>query len=1011
MISVPRRRPSNRPARPNPSPRRRAARPGVDPLEGRSLLTTLSGGVQLDVSPVSSLSSYAGVGFRLNPVADISGYVNNAPDTNPGDYQAQVHWGDGSAAAASLAAVDGTVLVKGTHVYKQQGIYDVTVDVTGPDGSTAGAQTCVVDVAAMPEAASQPIAAPATYGGSQALGAVGLDVSPVSSLSAYAGVGFRLNPIASISCSYNNAPDVLPTDFHAQVNWGDSPTWDANTTLASVGGSVLVKGTHVYKQQGIYDVVVDVTGPDGQTAAAQTTVVDVTPMPEAASQPIAVPATHAGAQPPGAVGLNLSPESSLSAYAGVGFALNPVASISCTYNGGGDVNLGDFHAQVNWGDGPTWDGNTGLAAVDGTVLVKGTHIYKQQGIYHVVVCVTGPDGQTAAAQTTAVDASPMPDPGSQPITVPANPGGPRALGAVGLNLSPETSLGATAGEAFAPAPIAAIICTYNEGPDVSVGDFHAQVNWGDTPTWDAGTTLTAEGGFVEVRGSHTYQQPGLYHVVVYVTGPDGQTAAAQTTAVDVQPAPRSFSLTPLPGDAFSVRVDQGIGFPIATVSYTGPMPTGLTGRIDDGDGTSSTPSFVPQGGAQFAVYDPDVYRRSAVYDLGVYVQDQQEDSGNVREVAYVEGVPDLIATSLTCAPTGGAAELRYQVAGAASPAPPAIAVYWATGTTYASRIGGAIDQFLGQAAVGVHGPVTIPASLLARPPAGAKDLIAVLDPLNQIAESDEFNNVAAMKLMLLVASATGTVTYTTGQIESILPITAIKPTAPRSLPPHATRTQVTQYNRLLAQYKVNLAKYGTARAGYDARVTALVDFFNTDEAKDDDLNTPLRVAAFLSQVGIETGNLRTLAQDGTFPNPLNQGRGYVQITGSGAYASASAALFPKDPTKLVNNPGIVASDPALGARVSGYYWKTKDVYLRDARGHYLTQDPLTGKSLIVGHTYATVKGKKVITGNIYRAFSLSQLADRGDILHLSIGLNGGTNGLSKRESDYAKAIMVLTMVC
>ena len=624
------------PSRPRPTARRRSIRPFVAALETRQLLTTLSGGVQINVSPVSSLSSYAGVGFRLNPVADISGVVNNSRDANPGDFTAQVRWGDGSSSTGSLAADGGDVLVKASHTYKQQGQYAVTVVVDGPDGSTASAQTCSVDVVPMPEAASQPIAAPATSGGAQPLGSVALNISPESSLAAYAGVGFRLNPIAAIGCSYNNGPDVLPSDFHAQVNWGDGPAWDAGTTLASVGSSVLVKGTHVYKQQGVYDVVVYVTGPDGQTASNQTTVVDVSPMPEAASQPIALPATYGGAQAPGDVGLNLSPESTLAAYAGVGFALNPVASIEASYNNGSDVRVGDFHAQVNWGDGPTWDANTGLAALGGAVLVKGTHVYQQQGIYHVVVYVTGPDGQTASNQTTVVDVSPMPDPGSQPIAVPANPGGPRALGAVGLNLSPVSALGATAGVAIAPTPIADIGGTYNFSPDVNVGDYHAQVNWGDTPTWDAGPTLAAEDGFVEVRGSHTYQQPGHYHVVAYVTGPDGQTASAQTTFVDVAPAPPTLTVYPVTGDAFNAMIDQGIGFPVAYVTYTGPDPSasGFQGEIVDGDGSDSTPTFVPEGGATFAIYDPYRYREPGRFPVTVLAS-YEGTSGQTSETADV----------------------------------------------------------------------------------------------------------------------------------------------------------------------------------------------------------------------------------------------------------------------------------------------------------------------------------------------------------------------------------------
>ncbi len=49
-----------------------AVRAAVEPLEGRWLLS----GTSLSVTGDSPFESYAGVGFRENPVADFSGLVN-----------------------------------------------------------------------------------------------------------------------------------------------------------------------------------------------------------------------------------------------------------------------------------------------------------------------------------------------------------------------------------------------------------------------------------------------------------------------------------------------------------------------------------------------------------------------------------------------------------------------------------------------------------------------------------------------------------------------------------------------------------------------------------------------------------------------------------------------------------------------------------------------------------------------------------------------------------------------
>ena len=78
-------------------------------------------------------------------------------------------------------------------------------------------------------------------------------------------------------------------------------------------------------------------------------------MPDAASTPPDVPASNTGDQPPGNVSLTLSGANAISEFAGVGFALNPVGSVTGTYNEADDNTPGDYQAQINWGDSPSWD--------------------------------------------------------------------------------------------------------------------------------------------------------------------------------------------------------------------------------------------------------------------------------------------------------------------------------------------------------------------------------------------------------------------------------------------------------------------------------------------------------------------------------------------------------------------------------------------------------------------------------------------------------------------------------
>ena len=218
------------------------------------------------------------------------------------------------------------------------------------------------------------------------------------------GVGFALNPIATAYGSYNGEADNSVGDYHAQINWGDSPQWSTNVGLVSVGaGAVLIKGSHIYSQQGTYDVTVYVTGPDGQTVSSQATNVVVAQLPDAASRPPAVPTSYTGKQPLGTVSLSTTGAGTIDSFAGVGFALNPIATAYGSYNGEADNSVGDYHVQINWGDSPQWSTNVGLVSVGaGAVLIKGSHIYPQQGTYDVTVYVTGPDGQTVSSQATNV---------------------------------------------------------------------------------------------------------------------------------------------------------------------------------------------------------------------------------------------------------------------------------------------------------------------------------------------------------------------------------------------------------------------------------------------------------------------------------------------------------------------------------------------------------------------------------------------------------------------------------
>lgn len=143
-----------------------------------------------------------------------------------------------------------------------------------------------------------------------------------------------------------------------------------------------------------------------------------------------------------------------------------------------------------------------------------------------------------------------------------------------------------------------------------------------------------------------------------------------------------------------------------------------------------------------------------------------------------------------------------------------------------------------------------------------------------------------------------------------------------------------------------------------------------------DIDTPARRAAFISQVGHESGQLRyvreiwgpTPAQKGyegrrdlgnTHPGDgaRYQGRGLIQITGRANYADCGAALG----LDLVNRPELL-EQPVNACRSAAWFWKKH---------------------------------------------GLNELADAGDQVRVTKRINGGTNGLADRLALFEVAQRVL----
>ncbi|MGR0136636.1 glycoside hydrolase family 19 protein [Pseudomonas sp. RSP] len=162
-------------------------------------------------------------------------------------------------------------------------------------------------------------------------------------------------------------------------------------------------------------------------------------------------------------------------------------------------------------------------------------------------------------------------------------------------------------------------------------------------------------------------------------------------------------------------------------------------------------------------------------------------------------------------------------------------------------------------------------------------------------------------------------------------------------------------------------------AGRQAGV--FVSVLNTAMSKYGIVTVP-RIAAFIAQVGHESGQLRyvreiwgpTVQQAGYEGRPdlgntvkgdgfKYRGRGLIQITGRANYATCGEALA----LELINHPELL-EQPQHASMSAAWFWSTK---------------------------------------------GLNTLADKGEIVKITKRVNGGLNGLEDRQRLYAQAQKVL----
>jgi len=169
------------------------------------------------------------------------------------------------------------------------------------------------------------------------------------------------------------------------------------------------------------------------------------------------------------------------------------------------------------------------------------------------------------------------------------------------------------------------------------------------------------------------------------------------------------------------------------------------------------------------------------------------------------------------------------------------------------------------------------------------------------------------------------------------------------------------------------------------------------------INTKLRLAAFIAQVGHESARLTAVTEN------LNYSAAGLMKTWPSRFDSAKANACARNPQKIANV--VYSNRMGNGNEASGDGWTY--------RGRGLIQ--VTGKSMYNAFSQSAgvnaVANPDLLTQVQYAALSaawfwdsksLNAYADRSDLLSTTKRINGGTNGQDDREMLYKKALAVLS---
>ena len=571
----------------------------------------------------------------------VASFTDGDGNTSTGAYAATIDWGDGITTAGTIASAGPGFVVQGQHAYAEEANHSVTVSISDTDGhsATAASTARVADAPltgagrtislveqtafsgtvasftdANPAATKSDFTATIDWGdGATTTGSItaGSGDFSVSGSHTYAdeeaqtitvtvkdtgGSTATIQSAVHLADADTLVATVVPAivtegvafsgtlatfidtlagtpagDFAATIDWGDGAT--TSGSVSGAGGHFTLQGSHTYADEGAFTITASISDVGGTASAV--------------AQQIVAVAEH------DTLSIASAP---FAATEGISFN-GAVATVTDTDN---TTPASDFSATIDWGDGTTTSGV--VSGSSGQFTISGNHTYAEEGAVSAVISIAedAPGAASATATLTAVVAD------------------------ASLNGTPVT-LHLSEGVAFS-----GVVATVSDSnPNGSSGELSATINWGDGATTTG--TIASGAGVLQVSGSHTYAEGGVYQPLVTVHDVGGASVVVPDSAVVAD--------YPLTATGATLLLHEQSSSSVAVATFADADPDGgsaaeYTATIDWGDG-ATTPGIVIGSSGNYQIRGSHAYADEGRHTVTTVVQDAGGSSATASSLAIV----------------------------------------------------------------------------------------------------------------------------------------------------------------------------------------------------------------------------------------------------------------------------------------------------------------------------------------------------------------------------------------